>query len=239
MQTIRFLVFLLVCAITAPLFAAGPPPAFRAEYAVKKGPLELGRSVRELKQTPDGQFVFSSSSDTTGLADMLLDEHIRETARLRWNGQHLQPESYEYSRNGKRTRRISQAFDWQAGRMTGRLDERVIEYALPPVTYDSAGYQVSLMIDLADGVRDLEYSIASSKALSTWEIRHVGNEAVATPLGKLDTVVIQRRSDQVTTMWCAPSLHYLPVKIEHEENGMTFTARLQSVTGPIVASRAP
>lgn len=239
MRTIRLLVLMLLAAVVAPLYAAGPPPAFRAEYVVKKGPLELGRSVRELQQGEDGQLVFRSSSDTTGLANMLLDEHIREAAYLRWDGRHALPVKYEYSRNGKRTRRIAQQYDWQAGRVTSRLDDRVFEYEIPAVTYDTAGYQVSLMIDLAESVRDLEYSIAASKGLRTWDIRHVGNEVVTTPLGRLDTVVIQRRTDQVTTMWCAPGLHYLPVKIEHEEDGMTFTASLLSLTGPLMAANAP
>jgi hypothetical protein len=239
MISTRLLVLLLALAIVAPLRAEGPPPAFRAEYVVRKGPLELGVSVRELQHADDGQLVFRSSSDTTGLADLLLDEHIRETAYLRWNGQHALPVKYEYSRDGKRTRHITQQYDWQAARVTSRLDERVFEYPIPAVTYDPAGYQVSLMVDLADGARDLEYHIASSKHLSTWDIRHVGNEAVSTPLGRLDTVVIQRKTDQVTTLWCAPGLHFLPVKIEHEEDGMTFTAYLQSVSGPLLAANAP
>ena len=32
-------------------------------------------------------------------------------------------------------------------------------------------------------------------------------------------------------MWCAYDLHFLPVKIQHEEDGNTFTAYLESVEG--------
>lgn len=239
MRLTRLLTLLLVVAGMAPLYAAGPPPAFRAEYTVKKGPLVLGQSVRELQPGGDGQFVFTASSDTTGLANALLNEHIRETSRLQWDGQHLLPLTYEYRRDGKRTRRVVQTYDWQQPGVTSQLDERVYQYPVPAQTYDPSGYQVSLMIDLTAGRRDMDYSIATSKRLRNWDIRHVGDEPVDTPLGRLDTVVIQRKTDQVTTLWCAPALQYLPVKIEHEEDGMTFTAYLESVSGPLAAASSP
>ncbi|MEZ5542181.1 MAG: DUF3108 domain-containing protein [Pseudomonadota bacterium] len=227
------LILLLAMAGTNALHATEAPPAFRAEYVVKKGPMLLGRSVRQLEHGADGQLVFQSSSDTTGLANLLLNEHIRETSHLRLNGAHVLPQAYEYRRDGKRTRRVSQQYDWQQDSVTSTLDERVYHFEIPAVTYDPSGYQVSLMIDLAGGARDMDYSIASSKGLRTWDIRHVGDETVKTPLGTLDTVVIQRKTDQVTTMWCAPKLHYLPVKIVHEEDGVAFTATLESLSGPL------
>jgi hypothetical protein len=234
---IRFLMLLLVVAGAAPLQASGLPPEFRAQYVVKKGPLVLGHAMRELQHAEDGQLVFVSTSDTSGLADMLINDHIRETSYLRQDGGHLLPVKYEYRRNGKRTRSISQQYDWQQDSVISHLDERVFEYPIPDVTYDPNGYQVSLMIDLAGGANDLDYNIAGSKRLKTYDIRHIGDEQVKTPLGRLDTVVIQRKTDQITTMWCAPALHYLPVKIEHEEDGITFTASLESVSGPIVPEK--
>ncbi len=55
-------------------------------------------------------------------------------------------------------------------------------------------------------------------------------------MGELETLKYQRISTsnkkRRTTLWCAPSLHYLPVQVEHiEANGDVFSMVLQSVEG--------
>jgi hypothetical protein len=228
---IRALLLLLAMTTSPLLQAADLPPAFKVQYAVKKGPLVMGHSVRELEYASDGGLVFRSASDTSGLADLLLSEHIQEISYLQKNAQRIRPYRYEYLREGRRNRRISQQFDWQEGSVTSKVDGKIYDYPVPPLTFDANGYQVNLMVDLASGVRDIDYSIAGSKRLRTYDIRHIGDEQIQTVLGKLDTVVIRHKASQTTTLWCAKDLHFLPVKIEHQENGGTFTAYLESVTG--------
>jgi len=227
----RYLILLLTLLGALQLQAGELPPAFKAQYVVKKGPIELGQSSRELRYTEDGQLVFHATSDTTGMADLLLSEHIQETSYLKQGEQGVLPVKYEYQRKGKHARKMSQQFDWQQDSVTSRDGDRVFQYSIPPVTFDPSGYQVNLMIDLAAGDRDLEYHVAGRKKLRTYDIRHIRNERLQTVLGPLNTVVIQRDAEQITTMWCASDLHFLPVKIEHEEKGMTFTATLKAVTG--------
>ena len=65
--------------------------------------------------------------------------------------------------------------------------------------------------------------------MRVYDIEHLRDERIDTVLGGLDTVVIRRSAKQTTTMWCASDLHFLPVKIQHEEKGGVFTAYLQSV----------
>jgi hypothetical protein len=207
------------------------PPAFKAQYVVRKGPLELGRATHELRYGDNGELVFLSRSDTTGLADLLVSDHIRETTRLKHNADHLLPLEYHYQRKGKRSRTISQRFDWTKNTVSSDIDRQHYDIPLVPGTMDQSAYQVSLMTDLAAGERDFNYHVVGKNDISTWAIKHVGDEVVDTVLGKLDTVVIQRNDRQITTMWCAPRLHFLPVKIQHEENGGVFTAYLDSVEG--------
>lgn len=227
----RCLFVLLFSLLAMNLPAADLPPAFKAVYVVRKGPFELGRSTRQLQYGSDGQLIFRSDSDTSGLADLLFSEHIRETTRLQQQGGHVLPEEYRYRQNGKRRREISQQFDWKQGQVTSRVNEQVYEFPIQPGTFDQSGYQVKLMMDLASGSREFSYHIAGSKKLRTYDIDNLGDERVKTVMGPLNTVVIQRKDEQTTTMWCAYDLHFLPVKIQHEENGNTFTAYLESVEG--------
>jgi len=216
-------------AVNAP--AAGLPPPFKAVYVVKKGPFELGHSTRQLQYGTDGAVEFRSDSDTSGLADMLFSEHIRETTRLQQHDDRVLPDEYHYRRDGKHKREISQRFDRNLGKVTSQVDEQVYAFPIPPDTLDQNGYQVNLMMDLTNGTREFNYSIAGSKRLRSYEIENLGDQRLKTVLGPLNTVVLQRRDEQTTTMWCAYDLHFLPVKIQHEEDGNTFTAYLESVEG--------
>jgi len=227
----RFLILVFSVLLSLNGQTAGLPPAFKAHYEVKKGPLTLGRATHELKYGPGGELVYVSSSDTTGLADLLVSDHIIETTRLRQDGEHLLPLEYHYNRSGKRSRTMSQQFDWAQGKVISQVDGTVLEHPLPDDTLDQSAYQVSLMIDLAKGDREFIYNVVGRKGLHTYDIEHIGDERIDTIYGKLNTVVIQRKEKQTTTMWCAYDLHFLPVKIQHEENGGVFTAYLKSVEG--------
>jgi len=232
---IRYLL-LMFSALLAMNVLAGEPtgeplPLFTAHYVVKKGPFELGRSLRELQNGADGELVFRSDSDTTGMAGLLISEHIRQTTRLKLDGAHVIPLEYRYQRDGRKDSTITQQFDWKQGNVTSQVNEAVYKYPLQQDAIDQSAYQISLMIDLAKGEREFRYHVAGKTDMRTYAISHVGDERIETVFGELDTVVIQRKDKQTTTMWCAYDLHFLPVKIQHEERGGVFTAYLESVEG--------
>ena len=227
----RILLLLAGLALAAEMPAAGPPPAFKAHYVVKKGPFELGRSMRELRHGENGELEYLSRSDTSGFIGVLFEEHISETTRLKQNGERVMPLEYRYERDGRRDRVITQQFDWEAGEVTSQVNEAVYTYPLQDGAIDQSAYQVNLMIDLANGVRDFDYRVASRQEMRTYDVQVLGDERLDTVLGELDTVVIQRNANETTTLWCAADLHYLPVKIRHEDKNGTFTAYLESVEG--------
>jgi hypothetical protein len=227
----RNVLLLVASLLVLNVQAAGLPPAFKAHYVVKKGPFTLGHSMRELSYGENGELVFTSSSDSSGLVGLLFSEQIRETSRLKEDGERLEPLEYQYRRNGRRDRTIAQQFDWKTGSVTSKVNDAVYTFAIPRDALDQSGYQVNLMVDLAKGDRDIKYHVARRDEMRTYDIEHLRDERLDTVLGKLDTVVIQRKANQTTTMWCANELHFLPVKIEHEEKGGVFTAYLESVEG--------
>ncbi len=218
-----------LCVMNVP--AADLPPAFRADYIIKKGPFELGRSSRELSYGDNGELVFRTDSQSAGLVSLFYSEQISETTRMQQLDGRVVPIEYRYQRDGKRKRTISQQFDWAKSNVTSQVDSTVYEFALDEHALDQNGYQVNLMIDLAKGLRDISYPVARKNKMRRYEISHIGNERIETVLGAIDTVVIQRKEDKITTMWCAPDLYFLPVKIQHEEDGSVFTAYLHSLAG--------
>jgi len=198
---------------------------------VKKGPFELGRSMRELHYGENGALEYRTSSDTSGFIGLLFEEHIRETTRLKKEGARVMPLEYRYQRDGRRDRTITQQFDWQSGQVTSQVNDTVYQYPLHEDAIDQSAYQVNLMIDLARGERKFNYQVASRKEMRTYDVQHLGDERLETVLGELDTVIIRRNAKETTTLWCANDLHFLPVKIQHKDKNGVFTAYLESVEG--------
>lgn len=92
------------------------------------------------------------------------------------------------------------------------------------------------MTDLAEQKKSFTYRIADGGKLKDYDIRVIETETVTTPLGKIEAIkLIRYRKDKnkrQTTLWCAPSLNYLPVKLEHtEKGGSVFTALLRRLKG--------
>ena len=103
-------------------------------------------------------------------------------------------------------------------------------------TLDKLVYQLALMSDLADNKTLLNYRIADGGKLKDYKIKILDEEIITTPLGRINTIKLTRErvrsKGRETTLWCAPALNYLPVKLEHtEKGGSIFTAVLRRLKG--------
>ena len=105
---------------------------------------------------------------------------------------------------------------------------------LEPGTQDVTSIRAALIADLAAGREPREYAMLDGREVKRYVYSKVGTAKVATAIGSVDTVIY--RSDRkgsdghgrVWQYWYAPSLGYLPVRIEQREDGatrMTFTLR--------------
>ena len=78
----RYCLLLAAALCVMNVQAADLPPAFRADYIIKKGPFELGRSSRELSYGDNGELVFRTDSQSAGLVSLFYSEQISETTRM-------------------------------------------------------------------------------------------------------------------------------------------------------------
>jgi hypothetical protein len=226
-----FLSLVLLC-ISTPLYAQHLPPSFTAEYTIEKGFLEIGKAKRIFKRNDKGKHVYISESRTTGVIAVFLEENIVETTHFEYINGDVRPLNYTFKRKGIEDEKVTQKFDWQKHTVDSRVNGKQYNFEMVDGTLDKSVYQFSLMIDLGHHADALEYAIAERKKLKMYPIQVLGEETIDSPLGRIKTVKIRRKDKRVeTVMWCAESLHYLPVKITHTENGSDFTAVLQKVKG--------
>jgi hypothetical protein len=125
-------------------------------------------------------------------------------------------------------------FDWNAQKVV--LDgEQHVELDVAPGTLDRASLQPALMHDMATQGAVGPYVVADEDSLKTYELTLAGEERMATSLGELEVLRYRQQrvgSSSSTSLWVAPSLKYLPVRMERQRGDATDTIFvLESVEG--------
>ena len=232
--------FVFLSAITVSQFVtANPlPQDFRASYTFTRNGMRVGEVKRSLRATSDGMYIYESVSEATGFMSLFINDKIIERSTWAYVKDKPQPLQYIYIRSGgKKKRNVKLSFDWAQGIVINTINNDPWQMPVPPDTQDKLVYQLTLMLDLRTGAKDLYYTIADGGKLKDYAFTVVGEETVDTPLGKLGAIKIQRVDDKRnTTIWCAKALNYLPVRIEQDEkDNSRLTMLIKNVTGLPIA----
>lgn len=226
---------LLAGAAVAAEPAAMPAP-FTATYTLRVNGVPIGRMTRTHAAATDGAWTFRSESRASGVAGLFRKDRITEESRWTVAAGRVLPAEYSYRQTGGRKERsVTVRFDRTAGRIETTVNSD--RWRMPDAdgVLDKLLYQLVLMRDLAAGMTQLDYRIADGGRIKDYRLVVVGNERLPTALGELDTVrVVRQRSDskRETTLWCAPSLAFLPVRVDYrEKDGGLTRVTLDSVTG--------
>lgn len=229
-----FSTILLFCFSHA-VFASDIPD-FSANYLVKLNGIQAGELKRTLKTEDNGQRRFSSVSQAMGVFSFFKPDVIEESSVWTLEKGHVTPQEYLYLRTGgKKEKYLQMSFDWPNKQVSIDDKEHPWQLKIKKGVLDKLVYQISLMHDLDKGIEQIDYRIADGGRLKTYTIKVLGTETIITPLGQIETIKLTRQrekpNDRETTLWCAPTLNYLPVKIEHVEDDTVFSAVLRRLTG--------
>jgi hypothetical protein len=236
------LLLMLGCGVcsAAPLQVDG----FVARFVLKTFGTIVGRSEWRLVPMEKQQFLWESRSESAGAGAWIRDVYVAERSESELYGQSFRPLAYQYDRHGKNAaRNVRVAFDWENSVAINTAKGHTWRMAVPPGTLDKLSYLLALMSDLSDGKRSMQYSIADGGRLKVYDMRAAGSEILETALGTLNTLKIQHLRDQdygQATLWCAPALGFLPVKLEHRDReGRLVSMYIQSLEGtpPTVIKR--
>lgn len=233
---IKYLIFLIYLSVFTTAWAASDfPDPFTAHYTLYARGLPIGKGVRRLIYLENGNIVFESTSHTTGILSLVRDDNIHEHSFFQLINGQPRPRRYEYHHLGsKKQKHETIEFNWQQGIAKGQKNGHHWEVALEPQTVDQLLYQIVVMQSLQQGKRKIHYKIVDDGKIKTYSPQYLGQEKVKTGQGAFQTVKYQRVADngeRQTTLWCAPRLHYLPVKVIHNEKGEKIELRLETVDG--------
>jgi len=225
---------LLGLLLSAGNIKASPLPElkpFVATYMVTAMGLEginVTNSLSLNKLNPEHyEYHFKSYSMPVGLLAFKKDETRNEQSRGLIKKGKIHPERYSFLQyNDHETRRdVELDFDWSKKEVLNNHKHKNNKWlmSIPLHTLDKLSYQLSLMLKLASKPGKLfSFSIADGGRLKEYHFEILGEERVYTSLGSYKTLKIHHqryKKDKNITIWCAPELNYLPVKIVQEETG--------------------
>lgn len=232
---LRLFSYILLFCLIKPALAADIPD-FSANYLVKLNGIQAGELKRTLTSQENGLRKFSSISQAKGVFSFFKPDVIEETSVWKLVDDHVTPQRYRYQRTGgKKDKFLQMQFNWRQKQVSIDDREHPWELEIETGVLDKLVYQISLMRDLNKGIKQVDYLIADGGRLKTYEIKVLGKETITTPMGQIETIKLTRHrekpNDRETTLWCAPALGYLPVKLEHVEDEAVFTALLRRLQG--------
>ncbi len=230
-------------ALAAALGARGLPAAepprdalrpFSATYHLSRAGILFGEVTVTLSISPEGNYRYRARTLTRGPVTLFRDDEVTEESEGRLVDGAVRPDRYSYShRRDDGTRDASLAFDHEAGAVRHAIGGSRWSLSVPAGTQDKFSQQLALMRSLLDGAERPEFPVADGGGLKTYRYEPVGRETLKTPAGRLEAVALARRKDgqpSRMTVWLAPALHFVPVKIERREADDRFTMSLQSVS---------
>jgi len=202
---------------------------FVATYMVTAMGLEGINVTNSLSLNQSGDehqnYHFKSYSMPIGLLAFKKDETRDEQSEGQIINDWIKPEHYNYLqlRNGKTRREVEITFDWQQKKASNHHKHKNSKWSLPihAQTIDKLSYQLALMLKLANKPeKHFDFYIADGGKLKEYNFEILGEERVYTSLGSYKAIKIQHQryqKDKQITLWCAPELNFLPVKIVQDE----------------------
>ena len=125
-------------------------------------------------------------------------------------------------------------FDWKTFLVKGTIGKKLVEIQFKDIVHDNVSIQYELMSDLKSDTLKKRYKLFDANKLKVVNIKKIEKKQIKTIVGDFKTIGIQHQkegSSQITTLWCAEELDYLPVLIEQHRNGkIKFRASLKKYT---------
>ena len=200
------------------------PNNFSVEYVLQSGLFDIGKTKRTLSLQENGRYAFTSVTKATGMFAMFYNGKVTERSIWEYREGRARPLQYSYNDTNKKKRNVNLAFDWENKTVTNTINGEPWDMTIPPDTQDKLIYQINIMFDFLENndVKTIKINVADGGKLKTYGVVIQKKETIKTPAGKFETIRINRDDGKrVTTLWCAPSLNYLPVRIEHYKKGDT------------------
>ena len=225
---VSFILFLSAATTShAELLKSG----FYVEYDVNYNGMELGVSKRRLTVNNSQRATYEAITTPEGFAALLIKETITETSKLKITRKQIQTTQYIENKNKKgKIEEYQLNFDWEKNKLNNSYSKTIDD--LKTNTHDLLSFQLGIMQDLQKNKKNMHYRIATKRHTRDYNLNIKQKEKIETALGEFDVIKLSSNLTEGKsqfTFWCAPTLEYLPVKIQKtNEKGDLFSFTLRA-----------
>lgn len=229
---------LLLFASTLP--AAQPqtevPPitSYTARFEATVGGFKMGEIERRLRKNEDGLYQQTSLIYSTGLLSVFRPDRFEEHSYWRWENDAPVPERYTYRFTGNKGVVYEQLdFDWDRMEVKSLREGKTTVLDIEEGVVDKLSYQIALVRDLRAGKKEFFYKVADRGDIRHIRYKVIGEEQLDTPWGKRQTIKVMRQtetSERVTTLWFAPDLDYMVIKLVQDDSGTRMSATITELS---------
>ncbi len=222
---------LAAACLSATVFADELKP-FEASYTWVWHGMTVAVSTLQLERE-DNTWIYSSRSAPRGIG-RVFSERPTQKSVMRVTESGVQPLSYEADDGTPSTKRDAHVqFDWEHDKVSGSYEDAKVDMPIPPGIQDDLSVQIALMVELLRGHTPETFSLLSGNSVRQYHYSREGEETLTTSMGTLPTIVYSAHKDyspRVTRFWCAPSLGYIPLRVQQKRNNeVEWTMQVQKV----------
>jgi Protein of unknown function (DUF3108) len=213
--------------------AANELKPFEASYNWIWHGMTVATSTVHLEHQEGNKWVYRSKSEPRGIGRLFSERPIQESV-LEVTDAGVRPLTYKADDGTSATKRDAEVqYDWEHNRVTGVNENAKVDMVMPPGIQDDLSVQIALMVELLRGHTPDKFSLLSGNSVREYRYSRDGQETLTTPAGTIETVIYRSEkqySPRVTRFWCAPSVGYIPLRVEQKrKDDVEWTMQVQSV----------
>ena len=206
------------------------PTEYSAIYNAKLKQAD-GVLATQLKKNGD-VYSFELITEPTGFWKVITKGSVIERSKFVIENDQLKTYDYHLIDTiRKKSRESESEFNWSTSKITGYYKDREIDIPLEGKTLSRIVLQLQIMHDQEKQIASTDYLILDKDALK--KITVFPEEFItetSVPFGKFQTIKISHQSEnseRLNSLWLAPELNFIPIKISQSINGKTsFEANL-------------
>lgn len=222
------LLFSSTISAATPQKEAPPIASYTAHFIAEVSGMKMGEIERSLVKRENGLYEQTSLIYSTGLVSWFRPDRFEEHSYWHWKKDAPVPEQYTYHFTGNKGSVYEELdFDWNKMQVKSLHSDKTTTLKIEKGVVDKLCYQVALVRDLRAGKKEFFYKVADRGDIRHIRYKVIGEDDIDTPWGKQHAIMVQRQTltkERITTLWFAPKLDYMVIKLVQDDNGTKMSA---------------
>lgn len=133
------------------------------------------------------------------------------------------PSRYRQVRSNAPEKSVTSEFNWTSNQLTHHYKGKTVQVTLPKGTQDALSQLYTFTL-AGKAPPQLEFPVSNGRKLIHYRYEKLPGGRISTPMGSFEVIEYRRIAqpdENAISVWIAPSLHHLPLRIRvREESGL-------------------